>query len=157
MCCCTTVDPLAWNPFNHIHSQHRRWHLRQPRQSTSLSSSLPLPPDEQTHTLSFTFPFMNFVRCLERILSIFLLLLLHGHSKKKKKKNWRNVFEKWHCGWGKGSFLSLVSLRVFCYSSGQGSQASKGGNLMQITLKGFITLKPATFCSPSREEWAREH
>lgn len=39
----------------------------------------------------------------------------------------------------KKAFLYSVSLRVFCYSLGQGSRGSAEGNLMQITLKGFIT------------------
>lgn len=47
---CTEVDPVAWNPFNHIHSarQHRGWHLWQPWPSTSVSSSLRIQTGTQT-------------------------------------------------------------------------------------------------------------
>ena len=86
-----------------------------------------------THT-----PFHDLCLLFTSFLLIFLLFRLHGHRKKEKETTpW--LQKSWDF------FLSLDSLRVFCYSLGQGSEGSKGGNLMQITLKGFITYEPATF------------
>lgn len=147
---CTTVVPAAWNPFNYIHSaqQHWGWHLRQPGIFAFSSSSL----QKQVHFSLYTHALTHKYTCavshwpsLSWTLFLIYLLPFHFSSpctswvKKEKKKKEVTLSEKQHCGYGEGCFLSLVSLRVFFYSSGQGSQASKGGNLMQITLKGFIT------------------
>lgn len=94
---CTEADPVAWNPFNHIHSarQHRGWHLWQPWPSTSVSSSLWIQAAAQTEACTralIYLPFHELCLLFSSFLFIFSLRAASWAQHKKEEKKEPTMF-----------------------------------------------------------------